>query len=338
MHWRIAADHFGGPGSTWIDDFVPPTAGLTFEKVPPPERGASWHNQKSARTGAAAWMRHLRHAGQALKGHPGTGLDGLVTVFPQLALTAGAIKRVRRLDLPLVAWTFNIGTLAPGPRQRLARFAAPALDRIIVHSPTEIAPYARYFGLPEDRFTFVPLHRPEIDIARAEDTENPYILAMGTAQRDYPRLIEALEPHAIRTIIVAGADLAASLPTHPWLEVRSGLDRAECWRLLARARLSVTPVSNLRTASGQVTFVMAMKFGVPVIATRCPGTDGYIEDGRTGILVEPGDTAALRAAIVDLWDDAPARMRLSQTARAEAEARFSYTAAGQRMAEELNRV
>jgi glycosyltransferase involved in cell wall biosynthesis len=97
--------------------------------------------------------------------------------------------------------------------------------------------------------------------------------------------------------------------------------------LLARARLSVTPVANQTTASGQITFVNAMRLGVPVIATRCPGTEGYVEDGRTGLLVPPGDAAALAGAIGRLWDDARARETLSGAARAEAEASFSDEAA-----------
>ena len=46
--------------------------------------------------------------------------------------------------------------------------------------------------------------------------------------------------------------------------------------------------------------------GVPLIATRCPGTEGYVEDDVTGLLVDPFDRVGMEHAIASLWND-PAR-------------------------------
>jgi glycosyltransferase involved in cell wall biosynthesis len=59
----------------------------------------------------------------------------------------------------------------------------------------------------------------------------------------------------------------------------------------------------------------AMAHGRPVVATRVGGMPSMVEEGRTGILVEPGDPAALRAAIDRLLDDRDSRRRLGAAAR-----------------------
>lgn len=86
----------------WIDDFVP-TGDDRFRKMPMPGgTNETWHSRTGRVTPFAGWVRIWRHSAAAL-----AGTDGLVTVFPQLALT-GAIQRdlyYRRA--PIVAWCFN---------------------------------------------------------------------------------------------------------------------------------------------------------------------------------------------------------------------------------------
>jgi glycosyltransferase involved in cell wall biosynthesis len=59
----------------------------------------------------------------------------------------------------------------------------------------------------------------------------------------------------------------------------------------------------------------AMAHGRPVVATRVGGLADAIADGETGLLVPPGDVAALRGAIVRLLEDPELRRRLGDAAR-----------------------
>ena len=68
--------------------------------------------------------------------------------------------------------------------------------------------------------------------------------------------------------------------------------------------------------SGLTTTLEAMSCGRPVVATRNPGMDEYIDDGVTGILVPPGDADALATAVEQLLDD-PDRARAMGAAGAE---------------------
>ena len=54
--------------------------------------------------------------------------------------------------------------------------------------------------------------------------------------------------------------------------------------------------------------VEAMAFGLPVVATRCPGLETIVADGESGFLVEVGDTNALAERIAELLAS-PAKRR-----------------------------
>lgn len=64
--------------------------------------------------------------------------------------------------------------------------------------------------------------------------------------------------------------------------------------------------------------------GIPVISCRVTGLDAVV-DGVTGILVAPGDPAALREGMARLVVDPALRQRLGEAARAHIVARFSET-------------
>ncbi len=70
----------------------------------------------------------------------------------------------------------------------------------------------------------------------------------------------------------------------------------------------------------------AMAHGRTVVASRVGGLVDAIEDGRTGLLVEPADPVALRAALVRALDDGELRERLGAAARAQVVERLGWEA------------
>ena len=68
----------------------------------------------------------------------------------------------------------------------------------------------------------------------------------------------------------------------------------------------------------------AMAWGRPVVASAVGGLTDAVEDGVTGLLVPPGDVAALRSSLQLLLGDAELRARLGAAARARAAEHFSW--------------
>jgi len=75
-----------------------------------------------------------------------------------------------------------------------------------------------------------------------------------------------------------------------------------------------------------ISILEAMALRKPVIATAVGGTPEIIQDGRTGILVPPHDSAQLGSAIRTLFADTKLRTRLAVAGRKRVQAEFSARA------------
>ncbi|MCD2192378.1 glycosyltransferase family 4 protein [Actinomycetospora endophytica] len=75
--------------------------------------------------------------------------------------------------------------------------------------------------------------------------------------------------------------------------------------------------------SGLTVALEALASGRPVVATDNPGMDEYVDHGRTGLLVPPGDPEAMASAIGDLLADPERAAEMGRAGRKEVEARFT---------------
>jgi len=67
-----------------------------------------------------------------------------------------------------------------------------------------------------------------------------------------------------------------------------------------------------------ISILEAMAVGLPVIASNLEGIPALVENGRTGILVEPKNPSALAQAVIELGKDLPRRRRYGENARQRA--------------------
>jgi glycosyltransferase involved in cell wall biosynthesis len=82
--------------------------------------------------------------------------------------------------------------------------------------------------------------------------------------------------------------------------------------------------STARTEAFGVVQIEAMAAGRPVVSTNLPtGVPWVNKDGISGLVVTPGDRAALGDALRRLLDDGALRQRLGEGARRRAQAMFS---------------
>jgi glycosyltransferase involved in cell wall biosynthesis len=180
---------------------------------------------------------------------------------------------------------------------------------VVVASPY-LTEAARHLGARDVRVVPVPIALPS-EVARAE--EPPHVLFVGrlSPEKGIHEFLAATEGLP-RVIVGAGpVDVPEAVGFVPPAELGAYYERA-----------AVVCVPSRREGYGMVARE-AMAYGRPVVATRVGGLADAIEDGATGLLVEP---QGLREALERLLGDPSERDRLGRNARAAVAAPVSLAA------------
>jgi glycosyltransferase involved in cell wall biosynthesis len=116
------------------------------------------------------------------------------------------------------------------------------------------------------------------------------------------------------------AGIAASIDYRGWIEPHAIPE------LLASADLALVPMDDtlINRARGLAKLLELMAAGLPIVAGQVGQTAEYIEDGRSGLLVPPGDPAALARAALALLADPALRARLGQGAQARVAQHYTW--------------
>jgi phosphatidyl-myo-inositol alpha-mannosyltransferase len=148
------------------------------------------------------------------------------------------------------------------------------------------------------------------------------------AVRAFERLASVLPD---LTFVVAGDGKdrspleALPLPVRERVIVLGTVDRGRLPRYHAAADAFVSP------AVGQESFgivlVESMAAGLPVVATDIPGYHEVVDDGVEGLLVPPGDSVALEAALRRVLEDEELAKSLGESGRARAR-RYTWDVVG----------
>jgi glycosyltransferase involved in cell wall biosynthesis len=113
-----------------------------------------------------------------------------------------------------------------------------------------------------------------------------------------------------------------------WLHVLGRVDEQTKWDAIEAATVVCLPSSQ--ESFGRV-YLEGWSKGKPVIGCRIPAVSEVVEDGRTGLLVEPGSAPALARALERLLDDPVLAGRLGERGRQELETRFTWRAVADRV-------
>lgn len=97
--------------------------------------------------------------------------------------------------------------------------------------------------------------------------------------------------------------------------------RRDVPHLLAAADLSVLPSLSEGLPNA---VIEAMAAGLPVVASRVGGIPELIHQGHTGLLVPPGDIAALAKSMIALLANPFLRRRIGESARRHIQSEFSF--------------
>jgi glycosyltransferase involved in cell wall biosynthesis len=155
------------------------------------------------------------------------------------------------------------------------------------------------------------------------------VIARLTEQKGHRFLFEALartpELENVHLLVVGGGELQAPLATLAESlgiapRVRFLGPRRDLGDLLAAMDVFVMP--SLWEGL-PLSLVLAMGASRASVATRVAGIPEVVNDGRTGLLVPPGDAAALGSALARLFADAALRQRMGAAACAAVRPRFN---------------
>jgi len=186
-------------------------------------------------------------------------------------------------------------------------------------------------GIPKDEFSDVPASRVENFRCRYGLNGNPLIGLVGRIK---------IGRKGQDILLKAAAGIKAKFPAARFLLIGSPFQGNEdhlkiVQNLIHELRLHDTviytgDVDDIKAAyaaldisvqasvlpeafSGVVVESMAM--GKPVVASNCGSAREQIDDGKTGILVDPGDPSQLEAALTKLLNDENLRRELGRNAR-----------------------
>lgn len=198
-------------------------------------------------------------------------------------------------------------------------------DRVEVHAcfPGYAWLYDRA-GVPLDRVTWrpYPLHLRHF-APYGPPAASETIFCGGWHHRDGPTMVAAAARLRSRPVeVIADAVTAQAGP----LVLRGTTDLPTFVDAVRRARFVVLPLRFDPTkAAGITVLAMAFAAGRPVVATATQAMRDHVREGVDGLLVPPGDPAALAEAIERLDRDTTLLHRLAAGARA-AGARHSVEA------------
>ena len=157
-------------------------------------------------------------------------------------------------------------------------------------------------------------------------------------------LLEACQNSHYPVLIVGAGPLESALREQAQrlrlsnVHFLGALPDADKIALLQLSRALVFP-SHLRSEAFGISLLEGAMFGKPMISSEIGTGTSYINNhGETGLVVPPGDAAALRQAMDRLWVDANMAARMGAAAQQRYEQLFTAARMGQRMAEVYQQV
>jgi len=244
--------------------------------------------------------------------------------FPSILRHRGIPPYSRK---PLVIWSCwladDVLHAAPEEQERLRRRYAGA--DLITHLSRHETSVLTQAGFPEDRLfpvTYGVSHR--YYVPGDEGERDIDLLAVGQDRgRDYSTLFAAVETTDLTLDLVCKPENLAELTVPSNVRVHGTVPIEEYRRMLRRTKVMAIPTKVLSYPTGSSVALEAASSGCCVVATDTPAMSDYIDHGRSGLLVPPGDVAGWRDTLTELQRDGARRRALGHGARRSVEEKFN---------------
>ena len=213
------------------------------------------------------------------------------------------------------------------------RATLESAEKIIVATPNHIkySPFLSKLG--EDTTAVVHYGLPKIDFPAPRSLARPFILSVGQLvyYKGFDVLIKAVADIPDLDLVIVGCGplekklikLTEDLGIKERVKLPGHVSREELLKYYADCEFFVLS-STFRSEAFGIVQLEAFQAGKPVISTDLPSGVPYVnQNGKTGIVVPPGDVRALNEAMKALHGDPEARQRFGSAARERALSEFS---------------
>ena len=347
-----------GHGVTMLSQYYGgDAAGVYGGGPPPPVPGASVIGLESVHEQTRGDFESDIRAmiDRVVRAHADAGFDVIHSQYGYPTGLAGLLA-ARQLGLPHVLsiqggdghW---VGECCDTHRRAMQQVCAES-DAVIIGSDSFAREVHGRLGTPLDRFTIIP---GAVDTARfyprpgrtlGELASPPRLLYHGRVDRR-KGVFELLD--AYQMMRHAGRDLRLTVsgigPNYQETRDRAaGIDgvhvggHVDYFEAPARYREHDLFVSPTHAEGFSNTILEAMASGLPIVSCHAVGVVDCLTHGRNGRLARVADVEDLVAQIQALLDDRGQRAGLAETALADVEEHYAWTAIARRIAEVYTRV
>jgi len=183
---------------------------------------------------------------------------------------------------------------------------------ITVNADVYIAEYSQRFQVQKQKF-FV-LHDPVQPIItnNSLNGHNTYVFTGGEAKRDWDTLFKACRNLPDLKFVCIAREKYFGIKTNVPANVEMLFDTD--YRTFVdkmKAASIITLPLNSQSPAGLIVLLESAALNKPVIVTKTPSTQNYIQDGVNGFLVEQGSVEELTEKISILWSNKELQERFS---------------------------
>jgi glycosyltransferase involved in cell wall biosynthesis len=281
--------------------------------------------RSSGKRSVSQSMRHVRAAMPRI-----SKADVVLSDGEHLGIPLAIVMAARRMNTPHVCIGHHLLTPA---KQRVFKTLKPEghIDRIVVHSNNQIELLRESIPGVAPLLCTVP-YAVDVDFwSPSGGRPSPNLVASaGKEHRDYATLVAAL-PDAADLFVADHSPFSPAAhgqapAAWPARVGRGPLDPRGLRDLYDRAAVVVVPVLDTNFPAGITTLLEAMAMAKAVIVTGTDALAEVVEDGRSGVVVPPGDVGRMAEAIELLLADAERRRAMGAEARKAVIERYALDA------------
>lgn len=228
------------------------------------------------------------------------------------------------------------------PESVLLRRGLQRSERVFVLCRPQVHALNEQYGIDTERIVHLPFG-VDTDFFTPDATSDPEAGTILTAgrdrHRDYATLTAALDILRVKSVAfqlkaAVASPVAIGLPKETTeLGRRTHVEMRSLYRT---SEVVVVPTAFNLHGSGMTVALEAMACGRPVVATRTPGMEDYIEDGVSGLLVRPGEPRELATALNTVLTDRPFASSLGANAKERVGRYFTTELMTRKLADILN--